>query len=546
MSKLGLVILLFLLASVTIISCCRIGRHRKNGAASRSATPPGATDSIDSPIAHESIVPGKLTVDVYLHSLESLGGPVPCWTYVSSGLWSLGQKEISFTVKKRPSEADRAYPRDLLQFYHAVYRLADQKRLVDIGGSTTLNPNGAPLLGRKDFCGVLYAPPQALKGVRVTAPWLTALILTTNELTVAHEYGMVRLMTILGSRYRFFPTAPWADRDRPELVSPRDMETSILSRMARAHLYGASVRQENQPISRTELPGPRSKIDQTIKTGLGRVVLRIRPGAAESVRTTVAQARSDTPITLLVGPDPSAPACFSWHAGQKEVSAISKPGATGSHIGGNFIAFVQSKQDEGGYSVEDGFGILLRLESWTRLLSALEHGEPWSIPPREDKMGFALVWTPEVEPDFVDPIESQFPGGWKLFDTPGAEPPGRSKPVVVRDVALLTSEDVISGRIEVDALAAYLKELETVVGSHFATLTAGQGRDLALVFDLRPDGTRDVQLLVRPETNGGVTGGLKDELLQVPQPPSVHGPVRFQLNFFVWGGSAPSPAPALR
>ena len=109
MWKLALFILLVLLTSVTILIRRHVVQQRADGAGSRSPIPPGATDSSGLLTASEPIVPGKLTVEVYVHSLESSDGTIRCWTYVSSGLWPLGQQEIAFTVKRRPGDADGAY-----------------------------------------------------------------------------------------------------------------------------------------------------------------------------------------------------------------------------------------------------------------------------------------------------------------------------------------------------------------------------------------------------------------------------------------------------
>src|SRR5262252_1949570 len=121
-------------------------------------------------VAREPIIPGALSVEIHIHRLDSVEGPVPCWTYVSQGLWPLGQKEIVFTVKRRSNEAEGAYPRDLLTFYRIVHQLAAQGQRVDIGGVTTLRGEGQGFLGRKDFVGILYAPPQAFGGIRIAVP----------------------------------------------------------------------------------------------------------------------------------------------------------------------------------------------------------------------------------------------------------------------------------------------------------------------------------------------------------------------------------------
>ena len=206
-------------------------------------------------VAVVDLVPGELVVNVFVHALNGPKGAVDCWSYVSDGLSTLGQKEIVITVQRRAGEARGAFPRDLLELYAIIHHFAGQGRLVDVGAATTLPP-GEGLLGRGDFRGVLYAPPQVLPGVRVKAPSLTGLIVTQGEVEVAQQLGVVRLMARLGKHYRYFPTAPWVDRDRPELCSPGTMEESLVAKSPRLCLYAASVRQESRTASRERHAGP--------------------------------------------------------------------------------------------------------------------------------------------------------------------------------------------------------------------------------------------------------------------------------------------------
>jgi hypothetical protein len=490
------------------------------------------------PVARELVVLEKLTVDVYLHSIKTPEGSLSCWTYVSNGLWAVGQKEIVFTVKRRPGEAENAYPRDLLGFYQSMYHMAsEEQRIVDIGDAIATKPGVAPFLGRPDFLGVLFAPPQPLEGIHVTAPWLMALILTADELAVARQYGMVRVMATLGREYRFFPTAPWADRDRRELVSLRDMEQSILSKMVRRYANAASVRQESRLVSRVELPGPGDVKDQDVKLDQGRIVLRFRPGAAAELKEALADPPKDAVIALLVGPDPGALACRTWLAGHKEQVAISKPGVSGTNIEGSFIAFVPHQKDDGGRPLEDGFAIFLRDESWHQLRTALGAGRPLSVPATGDKMAFEVVWVPEADPDFADGRESQLPGGWPIFDLQPPRAWEPSGPVDQKSMALLTNPDVMGLRVEVTRLADYAEALLAAVKSERGARSAGPGQDLGLECEVRPDGTRSFRILFRPENTGEGKESLEARLMRIPPPPVVFGPIRFQLNLLLWGGS---------
>lgn len=485
----------------------------------------------------EEIVPGALSVAVHTHTMTSPAGPVACWTYVSDGLWAHGQKEIVFTVERRSGEEDNAYPTDLLRLYAILHGLAVKGRLVDVGDFTVLRP-GIALLGRGGFEGILYTPPQILPGVRLTAPSLTALILTAGEAAVGREQGCVRVMGTLAKRYRYFPTAPWADRDREELLSPEPMKASLVAQMSRAMLLSASVRQESRAVTRKAIPGPVGLTDQTVTLDQGRIVLRLRPGSETTLREMTTALPADAPVALLVGPDPSATACFTWEPAQKEPFAVSDGRTSAVRIAGSFLAFVPGQDEDVGRLLEDGFAMLLRDETWLRVREALESGQPISVPVSGERdLGLDVVWVPALDPDYVDPVESQVPGGFAAFGDPAAVPLGYAGAMHVKSITLLTIEDVIGRRIETAKLGDYIKALEAAALAHLTEATAGAGQDLVIECELSTGGGRTFTLAVRPDSTVDPTGGLKDRLMEVPAPEVPLGPVRFQLNCQLWGGS---------
>ena len=73
--------------------------------------------------AMAEIVPGKLAVRVYLHQQPTAKGAIPCWTFVSDGLWVHRQKEILVTLAHAPGEQPGDCPQVAFQFYELVYCL---------------------------------------------------------------------------------------------------------------------------------------------------------------------------------------------------------------------------------------------------------------------------------------------------------------------------------------------------------------------------------------------------------------------------------------
>src|SRR5207247_2074754 len=50
------------------------------------------------------ILPGKLSAQVYAHTISNGPIQIPCWTYITTGLWKLGQKDFIFSLRRDPSE----------------------------------------------------------------------------------------------------------------------------------------------------------------------------------------------------------------------------------------------------------------------------------------------------------------------------------------------------------------------------------------------------------------------------------------------------------
>jgi hypothetical protein len=185
------------------------------------------------PIARFALVEGKLWADVYSHSIDSVEGPIPCWTYVTVGMQSANQKEMLLTVKREKGEAEDAFDRFLPNLFTSFYKFAEKGQVVDIGGITQLGPGGTPILGRPDFLGLIYTAPQSLPGIEVRPDQLTVLLVTQRELSLGRRLGMTRLLSRLGESVRYYPAPPWADRKRQEVFGPDGEENkgSALNRV---------------------------------------------------------------------------------------------------------------------------------------------------------------------------------------------------------------------------------------------------------------------------------------------------------------------------
>lgn len=168
---------------------------------------------------------------IYHHVIQSMvSGTIPCWTFVSQGLSAVGQKEVVFTIKRRPTESQLEYPKEPLEWFQILFDFAQNGQIVDCFQQTTFRRDG--FLGRSDIRAILYYPPTVLSNVPLDylpEERLHAIALTAAEVDVMERCGLMRVISSLGYSERYFPITPWIDRDRQSSVTMAEMERSIRS-----------------------------------------------------------------------------------------------------------------------------------------------------------------------------------------------------------------------------------------------------------------------------------------------------------------------------
>ncbi|MCY1081833.1 hypothetical protein [Archangium lansingense] len=297
------------------------------------------------------VAPG-LVVSVFRHVIERPEGGLTCWSYVTEGLATHGQKELVLTLSEGPGLEPSSSAHQVFQLFATIQQFASQGRTVNEGGVTRF--------GQRKFLGrhLLYLPASPLAGVPVPAGALAAILVTDAELTLVEENGAMRLMAALGKAYSHYPYPPWSEPERPELPANAMREASILSKMAHVRDRSARVLQLD-----------------------GELVLRIEPGAEKNFRQLVEAAPGveTEGFGLLTGFDPTADAWLVWEPGQRTPGAITPPGSRGERIGGCFLAFLPGQKADQEMLVEDGFAWMLTHASWTALLRALTEGQSLAL-----------------------------------------------------------------------------------------------------------------------------------------------------------------------
>ena len=206
------------------------------------------------------IVPGKLAVKVYLHEQQTQKGPVPCWTFVSDGLWVHRQKEILLTLTHDPNEKPGDCPQVPFQFYGLVWDLASKGQLVDVGSYSDFGEPG--FLGRR---AIGYIEAGEFDDLAILAPSVSAILLTAQEYAAYEKVGLSRLQAMLGRSHGYFPCPHWSDRRRPSVVDPAAVEKSILARTPRLHAPGAVVSSDKGELTLRLPQSARYKLPKELK-----------------------------------------------------------------------------------------------------------------------------------------------------------------------------------------------------------------------------------------------------------------------------------------
>lgn len=158
-----------------------------------------------------------LNVRITAHQL----GGRPVWTLLSDGL---PRQEVGFTVL-RQAGVDL---NPLLMFIQSAFDQGPKGAPGpwEIHG---MSPEGPGFLARGRYYTVYFTPPLALPGVEGAEEALVGLLFDAHETEWLYKLGPQRLLGRLGRQYDQFPTAIWADPNRPVLVPPDQEDVGTLS-----------------------------------------------------------------------------------------------------------------------------------------------------------------------------------------------------------------------------------------------------------------------------------------------------------------------------
>jgi hypothetical protein len=355
---------------------------------------------------------GDFEVVIHRHDLPVRNEVLPCWTFVTEGLRRNGQIELRMTVLRGDDEYP---PEDPLKLAVSRDAAARAGHLAHAGDLIRFAGDEGPF-GRH----VAFIHPPSLTGLDLPQDMLAVISVTVEELDAIQQFGMLRVMARLGRQATYFPCPPWIDRSRPGLSFERAARESMLSRVQRLYCPGLRI------------------------LAIGdRLELRASENVRTFLRTHLARIPEEVPVALLGDLDRTADGLFVWDAGQRSAEAIAPAGSRGERVCGCFMLFATG--DVAGGTREDGMFFVLRMEEWRAMRRALCDGGALEAPADGGRPALSLRWD----------------DGWYVFTPRGARAPrAPGQRATIREVRLLSTQEVVAANTTVTELADFCREVE--------------------------------------------------------------------------------------
>ena len=377
-----------------------------------------------------TLIPEKLDVRIKTHNISYNGITFQCLSFVTKGLAPLGQKELVLTLEHK-NDVPQPYPQLPLDFFKTVYHYASEGSIVEEGGKTEF---GNTFLGKK---AVIYIIGQdEISGLQTPKEYLSMILLTEKEIEAVNRYGYLRVLSMLGNLYAYYPTPFWNDLSRMELSVGEFIETSILNNFNGLPLSKSIVTQIGEEVQ--------------LKIAKGTPMLEEAPPRS-------------MPVAILPSLDASADACYTWNPEQLKVITTYTDITQINKISGCFIGLLAEQETSLVRIIEDGFVILMTNNQWEKFWKAYLNQQPFSIEPSGEGLSFSMEWREEVNEkkeipytDFYNPIDQKtYSAQWNLV-TPEV-PTSSNNRVEAEYLRLITDQGTISENIDTEEMGIYAR-----------------------------------------------------------------------------------------
>ncbi|KAK7895469.1 hypothetical protein WMY93_020794 [Mugilogobius chulae] len=293
-------------------------------------------------------------------------GSRQCWCFGSTGLQSLGQKELVFLMECLPDE--KTLPQDLFTLYLNIYQDAQKGKFIDDLDNITFTSS---FLGSKDHAGMLFFSPscQPLDGLSLPPePFLFGLLIQKLEVPWAKVFPL-RLLLRLGSEFEVYPTPLISVRFRDAVY--RETGHTIMNLLSDLRNYQYSL-----PV----VEGLRIHME------MGRSYIDI-PKSSFSEMLKVVNSSNEHVISVGATFSPEADShlvCFQNEEGNYQTQANSMPGKTRTVTGASFVVFNGALKPSSGFKakssiVEDGLMVQIPPETMESLRLALREQRDFDI-----------------------------------------------------------------------------------------------------------------------------------------------------------------------
>lgn len=238
-------------------------------------------------------------------------------------------------------------------------------------------------------------------------------------------------------------------------------------------------------------------------------------------------------LLLLLEMDPTGGTSLVWYPGQTTLAAIGCATANSDRITGNFLFIAGLERDATAGVNEDGFSMVFPKVTWQRVHEALAAGKPITIPGSGNVPEFAVEYVPAAYDNPIDGKRYESADGWAEY-TPQGGVKKSNDPVDISGIVLLTDENTISERTNVNDVTSVIDAIKVIVETQVGT-SKGPGSEVAIECELLPGKNKKFATAQRPTLDRALKQAIQEKLEKIVIP-EVKGPVKFQVLFNMHGG----------
>ncbi|KAL0965204.1 hypothetical protein UPYG_G00278160 [Umbra pygmaea] len=290
-----------------------------------------------------------------------------CWCLGSSGLQTMGQREIVFVLECLPE--DKALPKDLFTLYLSIYQDAQRGKFVEEMGNVAFTGG---FLGSNEHGGMLFFSPtfQPLQGLCLPPqPFLCGLLIQRLEVPWAKVFPL-RLLLRLGAEHSVYPSTLVSVRFRESVF--RETGHTIMNLLADLRNYQYSLPsveglRVHMEMGHSYIDIPRSSFTEMLKVVNASNEHVVSVGAGFSLE-------ADSHLV-----------CFQNDEGNYQTQANSQSGKTRTVTGASFVVFNGALKASSGFMakssiVEDGLMVQIPPDTMEALRAALRGQTDFHIP----------------------------------------------------------------------------------------------------------------------------------------------------------------------